>query len=120
MYISRQLLFLAIVAFLVGYFTRGWFGISINPRRGVHNAGSSLAITHSIPSSRPPRLQGRDKFVCRHISLTQDARQGSTLISPCMGTTQLFEPRRMMTWLPDWRIFSRPRCSSARTIDPAS
>lgn len=34
-----------------------------------------------------------------------------TLTSLCRGTTQLLEPRRRMTWLPDWRIFTNPNRS---------
>ena len=39
-----------------------------------------------------------------------------TLTSLCIGTTQPLGPRRMMTWLPDWRIFAKPRRSRALTI----
>lgn len=39
-----------------------------------------------------------------------------TLTSLCIGTTHPFVPRRMMTWLPDWRTFTNPRRSSALTI----
>src|ERR1035437_5003770 len=39
-----------------------------------------------------------------------------TLISSCIGTTQPLAPHRMMTWLPDWRTFTKPRCSRALTM----
>ena len=33
-----------------------------------------------------------------------------------IGMTQPLAPRRIMTWLPDWRIFSKPRRDNVRII----
>lgn len=46
MYISRQLLFLIIFTFLVGYYTPGWLGIFPGVLRPGNRTGSGIFRTH--------------------------------------------------------------------------
>ena len=61
-----------------------------HPRRACLNSSCETSAWRSTPASVPP------------------------LIGLCIGTTQPFDSRRIMTWLPLWRIFANPRRSSAR------
>lgn len=61
-------------------------------------------------------LQAVSEFGWRYFGLTQNPASVPALTSLCIGTTHPLEPRRMTTWLPDWRTLMKPIRSSALMI----
>src|SRR5258706_2930821 len=69
-----------------------------------------------MPQRPEGLLRHVDKRFWRDFSLAQQPGKSTNLDLAVHGNTHPFVPRRMMTWLPDWRTFTKPARSSALTI----